>query len=794
MALPVLGQVEISGVVVHEKTRAPLPFVNVVIKETRQGLATDIEGRFKIACLPGQTVEFRYVGYHPVNITPFVSSASLVIGLTEKVTELNEVIIRPGDNPALKIIRRVIANRYQNDPENFSSFIYNSYNKFSCAFEPVEGYSKLGKDSVRIKTFVENNVAFVSESYTEKKYERPNRHKEVVLGNRFSGIKDPFFAFLATDFQPFGFYKEIIPLLGKNYLNPIGSGSLDRYDYTLMDTIYHEPDSVFVINFQPLQGKSFDGLKGQLYISTDGYAIEHVLARPDDDHLLMESRIQQKYEKHDGHWFPVVLNSELIFTEYRIQGIRPYYYSRSYLSNIRIGPEINKKDFDLLNVSFDRQANSQPDDFWDSHRLDQLSKKESNTYKRYDSLGTKLKSLNTMMKFAEGLLVGKFRAGGFYLPVEHLFRFNQYEGLRMGLGLQTGESISRLFSLEGYGAYGLKDKALKYGAAVRINMNERTDAFFRVSYLKDVMEPGVPGFMKGPALNGGESFRRWLTARMDSVYQLRGEFSFRPFPFSRVQVYLEEQRRNPAYPYQYQTPSDTTIRLKEFTSASIGLQWRYAFRESFTQIGNSRIVTNTANPQLQMAVSRSIAGLLDGQYDFTKIEVRFDHNINWSAGGKTIYELTGGFSWGQIPYPFLYNGKGTLYENTLSQGIFIHNYFQAMGLYEFASDEYACLFLEHNLGRLAGTRSEYFRPELTLVQNIGWGSLKNRALHQQVSFKTMEKGYYETGIMITNILRFRYISLLHFGLGGGVFYRYGPNALSTSSENTVWKLFMSVSF
>lgn len=794
LALPALAQIEVSGTILHEHTKAPLPFVNVVIKETRQGVASDIEGRFKITSGPGQTIEFRYVGFDSYQITFSQSTTFVTIYLKEKVTELSEIVILAGDNPAHKIIRKVIANREQNDPESLPSFRYNSYNKLSCALQPVGSYSKNGKDSLRVKTFVENNLAFVSESYTEKKYERPNRHKEIVLGNRFSGIKDPFFAFLATDFQPFSFYKQVIPLLGKNYLNPIGGGSLDRYDYELMDTVYHGVDSIYVIDFEPLPGKSFEGLKGQLYISTDGYAIEHVLARPADEHLLMESRIQQKYEKHDGHWFPVVLNSELIFRAYNVRNLRPYYFSRSYISNISIGKEFNKKEFDLLNVSFDPLANRQVEDFWDTHRLDSLSKKERNTYKMYDSISGKLKVFNAMMKLTEGFLVGKFKAGGFYIPIEYLFRFNQYEGARVGFGLQTGESISKLFSLEGYGGYGFKDKALKYGGAFRINVSSQKDANFRVSYQEDVSEPGTSNFIKGGALNGGESFRRWLTARMDSVRQVRAEFSFRPFPFSQLQIFLQEQRRNPTYAYRYQSASDTSITRNEFISSSVGLQWRYAFRESFTQIGNSKIVTDNANPQLQVTVSKSISGLLGGQYDFTKVEVRFDHRVIWPAGGKTIYQLTGGIASGHIPYPFLYNGKGTLYPNTLSQGIFIHNYFQTMGLYEFASDEYAYLFLQHNFGRLTSTRSEYFRPELTLVQNAGWGSLKNPELHKQVNFKTMEKGYFESGLMLTNILRFRYVNILHYGLGGGVFYRYGPNALSSTSDNIAWKIFMSVSF
>lgn len=193
-------------------------------------------------------------------------------------------------------------------------------------------------------------------------------------------------------------------------------------------------------------------------------------------------------------------------------------------------------------------------------------------------------------------------------------------------------------------------------------------------------------------------------------------------------------------------------------------------------------------------MSKSITGLLDGQYNFTKVDGKVDQRLRWRGGWKTTYQLAGGYSLGQIPYPFLFNAKATLYPNTLSQGIFMQNYFQTISLYEFVSDQYAYLFLQHNFGRLTSTGSEHFRPELSLVQNAGWGSLKNPELHKYVSFKTMEKGFFESGLMLTNVLRFRYVDILYYGLGGAVFYRYGPNALPTTSDNIVWKVFMSVSF
>jgi hypothetical protein len=226
----------------------------------------------------------------------------------------------------------------------------------------------------------------------------------------------------------------------------------------------------------------------------------------------------------------------------------------------------------------------------------------------------------------------------------------------------------------------------------------------------------------------------------------------------------------------------------------VGIQWRYALHEGYTQIGRSKIVTRPANPQIQIAASKSISGMLGGQYDFYKVQARLDHRVEWVRGGKTTYQVDGGYAWGTIPYPFLFNAKATLYPGTLSQGIYIQNYFQTMGLYEFVSDQYVYLFIQHNFGRLTGTRSKIFRPELSLIQNMGWGKLRNPSAHQQTTINTLEKGYVESGLMLTNIVRFEYVKVLYMGIGAGAFYRYGPLALPSADENLAWKVFVSVTF
>ena len=47
----------------------------------------------------------------------------------------------------------------------------------------------------------------------------------------------------------------------------------------------------------------------------------------------------------------------------------------------------------------------------------------------------------------------------------------------------------------------------------------------------------------------------------------------------------------------------------------------------------------------------------------------------------------------------------------------------------------------------------------------------------------VEKGYYESGLVINNIVRYSYLSL-----GAGAFYRYGPYSFEKSSDNLTIKL------
>jgi hypothetical protein len=293
---------------------------------------------------------------------------------------------------------------------------------------------------------------------------------------------------------------------------------------------------------------------------------------------------------------------------------------------------------------------------------------------------------------------------------------------------------------------------------------------------------------------GSESIRNWLAYRMDSVRQYRADLGIRPARFSQVNLFVQHQQRTPVYGYSFITASDALGLHKTFTATEVGIQWRYARNESYIQIGNGKAVTKVVYPQINFLLSRGMNGVWNGQYDFTKMEVRVDQQWIIRRFGKTTVQFDAGKVIGAVPYPFLFNGKGANLEGSFRSNFVVNNYFQTMALYEFASDQFVYLFLNHNFGRITGNKLKYFRPELSIVQNSGVGSLQNLSSHQGVVLKTMNKGFYETGLMFSNLLRFKYLNVFYYGLGVGAFYRYGPYELPNTSDNLAYKIIISISF
>ena len=115
-----------------------------------------------------------------------------------------------------------------------------------------------------------------------------------------------------------------------------------------------------------------------------------------------------------------------------------------------------------------------------------------------------------------------------------------------------------------------------------------------------------------------------------------------------------------------------------------------------------------------------------------------------------------------------------------------------MGFNEFLTDQFAQLFFTLQLGKLPfayGIR--WFSPELDLSHNMGWGSLCRPFEHLGISTRSMDRGYFESGVVVNQLIIIHALGL-KTGLGAGVFMRYGPYALPEFNQNLVLKVALHV--
>ncbi len=794
------AQAPVKGRVVDKQGKS-LPFVSIAVPATSSGTVSDIDGKFELN-IPDEDLKkgllFNYVGYEPLNLSlEGKDLLHLSVTLKSKDIQLAEVTVLPGLNPAHRIIEQVTTNRKINNPEKMHSFSYTSYNKMFVTNETdVNQDSLMLLDTSRldkVQKFFKRQHLFLTESVSERLYLYPDKNNEKVIASRVSGFKLSPFTLLATQMQSFSFYDDLLNLFDVKYLNPVSEGSTKKYFFLIEDTLYQGKDSVYVISFRPRKNKNFNSLSGLLYINTNTYAIQNVIAEPAMQDKNINVKIQQQYQfVENKQWFPVQLNTDWIYNNIQVSDSgsqsKPKIksISRTYIRNIVLNPELKKKQFNEVELSIDKNADQQADVFWNQYRTDSLTVKDKNTYKTIDSIG-KAMNLDKKAIALEALLTNQLQVKCVNIDLDQLLRLNDYEGYRLGIGAHTNQRISTVFKTGGYVAYGFKDKTLKYGGDFSLSLWKRKEVMWKNTYMNDVIESaGVKFFENKQLLNNSEMYRDFLVAKMDRMIKLQSEIQFRMLKYIKTNVFLNHQQRwgNTGYLpdiHLNSSPKDTV----NFNEA--GIQIKYLFREKFMQTLRNKISMGSDYPVVYLNISKGLKQDVfqqKGDLDYTRIDLKIELSHTYKSMGKSTVQLQTGKVRGNVPYTLLYNNKGN-YSNAYPFSTSAQNTFETMRMNEFVSDEYAALFFSHNIGKFLKP-NKTFNPQLELVHNMGIGKYTNQGNNYFIALKTMEKGYFESGIRLLNILK---SSTGGFGLG--VFYRYGPYQYSKPEDNLAIKLCVS---
>ncbi|MCB9182807.1 MAG: carboxypeptidase-like regulatory domain-containing protein [Flavobacteriales bacterium] len=794
LAARALGQAEARGRVVDARTLEPLAFVHVVAGSATQGASSDIDGRFAVLVsgFP-TTLRFSYVGYATIEVQAAATEMGLV-RMERTAIALREAVVVAGENPAHRIIKRVHANRRVNDSMRHRAYRYASYSKTILT---ADVDSALLNDPVRMAAldssdreaidFLDRQHLMLIESATRKTFRPPASEKEEVIAMRVSGLKDPSIIAMVASTKTFSLYDPQVRISDRTYLSPIGPASTERYLFILQDTLYQQDDSVFVISFQPRQGKKFDALKGVLWVSSDGYALANVIAEPVARSGGMGIKLQQRFERVQGAWFPVQLNTFLYLDNVKVNDMSAVGIGRTYLKDIEVDPPIERKELRGAELVMDRVAAKRDEAFWQGVRDDTLSGKELRTYHTIDSI-SEAEGLEKKLQWAERLVTGRVPMGPVDLRLNEVLRYNAYEGIRVGAGLATNDRISRYFSLGGYGAYGFVDQAWKYGGDLVLKPNPGIGPELKLYYDVDVAESGGVSFPGArAALLDPDGYRWFYVSRMDQQERIGAELAWRMGSQLRFWLATERNDRRNLQGYTFAEPAaeGVTLLSDRFVTGTVSLGARFAFREQLVRTPGRLMTIPSKWPVLQVKATRAEQGLWEGERAFLRLDAMVEKSFRLRMLGTLSVRAMGGIVDADVPYAFLYNLRGS---NDPSLRVAARNTFEAMRPNEFAADRYAALHVRHSFGHLLFT-SKRWKPEPVVVATAAWGAMDEPERHRGLGFTPLREGYYEAGLQVDNVLN---LGLTGFGIGA--FSRFGPYAAPEALDNVVVKATVGLRF
>ena len=776
--------------VLDNGTSEPIAFTKILAAAPAGGqgetkaVLTDIDGKASFKLVPSRKYTFRFFSYRDTTILGSQLLKDSIVLLRPDAQMYEEVVIVPGENPAHRIIQNAMDHKKENNPRKNNSFQYNSYSKLYLTGEIDEDVKRdtiTDSTTIELMNFIDRQYFFLVETKAKRIFNPPSYDKEVVTSYNVSGVKDPLFATIVNQFQTFSFYDNQFKLNNQEYINPIAPGGLRRYLFILKDTIFHPStqDTTYTISFRPRKGKNFEGLEGFLYIHTNGWAIERVIASPYEQDGLLDATIIQEYAiLNDTKWFPTKISTELDFQSVQLGNYsKPIGRSSVYISDV-VFDKVDKKGFNPVKVEVETGALKDSSAFEDVRKTSATGK-EGNTYQLIDSIAeeTNLERTFNLLKIAS---TGNIPIGFLSLPIEKITNFNRQEGIRLGLGVETNSELSRVVKVGGYFAYGIRDKKWKWGGDLGVTFNQKRQLKINLHYSDDVMERGGTDMSKDKFnLVNQSMFRNFYVSRLDR--QRKAEIKLSGLIKQNIKLKLlgNYQRFTFTDNYEFLPLLSQDGTIDQFDVAEVGFKLDWNIRERIIILEDRRVSIGTKWPKLSLKGIRGIKGVFGtSQYDYYRLKFTAHQDFSIRGLGQLRLVSVNGATIGNVPLTLQQIQRGTGSSWNLS----VSTSFQTMEPAEFFSDRHSSLFVLFNFLPFKNNTT-WTEPQIAIHSAAGIGFMANKTDHKKINFKTPEKGYYESGILVNNIFKSGFV-----GVGLGAFYRYGPYHRQALEDNFVYKI------
>jgi hypothetical protein len=724
----------IQGVVTDSLTNEPIPYLSVFYEGKGVGSITDNDGNYKVETRKGwNKLTFSAVGYvtKVVNIIPGVTK-NLNVRMRPDDIMLDEVVVKPKrekysrkNNPAVELMKKVIAHKKNNKLSENDYYQYNKYQKITMSLNDVTPemlekgmYKKMPFLKDQIELCEETNKFIlpisVDETASQKIYRKhPKSEKTIIKGMSSTGVNELFATgdmlstVLKDVFTDVNIYDNDIRLLQYPFISPISSSdAISFYKFYIMDTTFVDKDKCFHLTFVPNNSQDF-GFTGHLYVLADSsYTVKKCtmnLPKKSGVNFVDNMDIIQEFEQlPNGEW---VLKTDDMIVEMTLMKImqgfqirRTTRYSDYAFDELpqqlfkRKGAEIKEAD-----------AMMRGDDFWNQYRPVPLTQTES-------SMDMLVKRLEQMPGFKYVIFVLKAFIENFVEtgtkehpskvdigPVNTMISNNYIDGLRLRMSAQTTANLNPHLFFKGYYAYGFKDHRSKYMGEVEYSFNKKEylprefpKNSITFSYQYDVMSP-TDKFLKTDKDNVFVSFKTSTVDQMSYVRNIALKYENETQFGLKTTVEVKHSTDEPTGGLAYITNDDQKTLVPEIQTMEASLAFRYAPGETFVNTKQRRIPVSFDAPVFTLSHTTGFKGVLGGEYNFNLTEVGLYKRFWFSSWGKIDMFVKGGAQWNKVPFPLLIMPAANL------SYILQRETFNLINNMEFLNDRYASLDVSWDL-------------------------------------------------------------------------------------------------
>ncbi|MCC6185890.1 MAG: carboxypeptidase-like regulatory domain-containing protein, partial [Chitinophagaceae bacterium] len=708
------------------------------------------------------------------------TSGYLEYDLSRSDNLLREVVIKPGEDPALTLVKNIIKNKPNNNPDKYKNYKYELYNKLELDLVRMSRAQFAKIPMMKPFAFIFDNVdslteqkpflpVFLTETLSDYYFQRsPKKTKEFVKASQIKGIENESVTqFLGGMYQQINLYDNFIDIFDKQFVSPINNSAPNYYKYKIVDTQYAYGQRIILVQFAPRRAAE-NCFVGDFWVADSVYALQRIsldIAADANINLVNRVSLYQEFAPvGDSLWFNVkdkfIADFTVPYGGKKMPGFigrKTTSYKNILLNDTTVANVVNDKKL-KQDVIISEGARDKGNEFWADNRHDTLNKNEKAIYAMIDTLNAMPifnRTKNILSFLAKGTQnVGKFEFG----PYWAIYNRNPIEGNRFRFSMGTNTKMFKDLYLNGYVAYGTNDERFKYKVAGLWLLERHPRHRIYASYTSD-LDRSISYYSEAATDNFLSSLvrKQYLPFKLAFVKDARLEHYKEYFNgFSHELTFLRKEFT----PYA-PLPATTIFRNTDGSpsanviNSEVGIKLRFAYKERFLEGDYYRLSIGSKYPVVSVRLALGLKNVLQSGYEYQKLSVNISDYVKLPHFGAISYNVFAGKHFGTLPYPLLevHPGNDFYYYNQFA--------FSMMNRFEFISDAYAGFMFEHNIGGgffnyIPLLKKVKLRQFYTVKSAIGKLSDANKMLNlnQGFEFKTLQGNpYLEIGTGIDNIFQ-----------------------------------------